>query len=122
MIDSVFIPALDIHTPSLAITSDGVVQAIYHRIIEQNTLLWPVWPKDIMYSESKNWVDWTAPQQITESHHGQYGPQVWPNLYWQPNTPAKKGFLAVWDGKEEKSDLQGQPWFARSFASSDLTF
>ena len=90
------------------------------RITEQNSVPWPQWGKDIVFSQSQNWVDWTPPCQITESHNGQLDPQVWPNLYWQPNAPSKRGFLVVWDGKDEKAKTPGQPWFARSFRSDEL--
>jgi len=120
VIDTVYTTTMDAHTPSLAITREGMAQLTYIRSIEQNSVPWQKWAKDIVFSQSKNWVDWTAFQQITESHDGQFGPQVWPNLYWQPNAPAKGGFLVVWDGKDEKAELPSQPWFARSFCTPDF--
>ncbi len=112
--------ALRLHMPCVAVTKDGVIHLTYNRYIELASVPIEKWPRSIVYTSSKNGNDWTPLARITEAEDGEFSPQVWPNLYWQPNAPAKKGFAVVWDGKDEKAKAAGGPWLARSFVSSDF--
>jgi len=120
VVDSVYDAKMFMHMPSLTINKNDVLYVAYVVSYDEPNIFWPQWPKDIVYTTSSNWTDWSSPLRITECHNGQLSPQGWPNLYWQQNRPAQKGFLVLWDGKEEDVQLPSQAWFARCFRSQDF--
>ncbi|MFN4275548.1 MAG: sialidase family protein [Ferrovibrio sp.] len=117
IIDSTYMPEEEIHTPSLAVSKDGVFQVAYIRSQAVAGLPWPKWPRDIWFRQAQTWNDWAPPQRITQAVDRAKNPQVWPNLYWQSQQPAKDGCLVLWDGKNETTPQGALPWFARSFVS-----